>query len=404
MKKILNYSIHIIIIIYSVEILFFVFSTDIEKSLVNIKNKRIEIAKMKQLNFDSREPEEVFIDMKKKNPNLGVPFYYSSLFENFEVFKEAKKNKNIIPFRGPINKKTLSCAEDLNYKTINNDRYGFKNPDYIYNNEIDVILLGGSFTEGYCYNIDKDIAGNLNLENISTLNLGVAATGPLVSLAVLKEFGSTYKPKNIFYLYYEGNNLDMLEWEKKDLNLIKYLNKNYKNYYLDQYDEIKTFLDKAEKESLEQINNKFLIIQQINKLKKNNYIGSIKDILELTILKNRIRNLFNTKKKNYDLKILNNIIVEMQNESKKWKGNFTFVYLPSWERYFNKNSNTQPVIKLRNEIISNLEKNNIQVIDITNSFSNLQNLKDFYPLGYIGHVNEKGYKKIADILKESILN
>ena len=34
----------------------------------------------------------------------------------------------------------------------------------------------------------------------------------------------------------------------------------------------------------------------------------------------------------------------------------------------------------------------------------LQNLKDFYPLGYIGHVNEKGYKKIADILKESILN
>ena len=43
-------------------------------------------------------------------------------------------------------------------------------------------------------------------------------------------------------------------------------------------------------------------------------------------------------------------------------------------------------------------------IDITNSFSNLQNLKDFYPLGYIGHVNEKGYKKIADILKESILN
>lgn len=404
MKKILNYSIHIIIIIYSVEILFFVFSTDIEKSLVNIKNKRIEIAKMKQLNFDSREPEEVFIDMKKKNPNLGVPFYYSSLFENFEVFKEAKKNKNIIPFRGPINKKTLSCAEDLNYKTINNDRYGFKNPDYIYNNEIDVILLGGSFTEGYCYNIDKDIAGNLNLENISTLNLGVAATGPLVSLAVLKEFGSTYKPKNIFYLYYEGNNLDMLEWEKKDLNLIKYLNKNYKNYYLDQYDEIKTFLDKAEKESLEQINNKFLIIQQINKLKKNNYIGSIKDILELTILKNRIRNLFNTKKKNYDLKILNNIIVEMQNESKKWKGNFTFVYLPSWERYFNKNSNIQPVIKLRNEIIRNLEKNNIQVIDITNSFSNLQNLKDFYPLGYIGHVNEKGYKKIADILKESILN
>ena len=94
----------------------------------------------------------------------------------------------------------------------------------------------------------------------------------------------------------------------------------------------------------------------------------------------------------------------MQNESKKWKGNFTFVYLPSWERYFNKNSNIQPVIKLRNEIISNLEKNNIQVIDITNSFSNLQNLKDFYPLGYIGHVNEKGYKKIADILKESILN
>ncbi len=404
MKKIFNLFIYVAVIIYSVEILLFIFSSDLQKSLVNIKGKRIEIAKERNINYDSRDPEIVFFEKKKVVKDLSVPFYYSSLFADFEAFKQAKEKNQIIPFRGPINKKTLSCAEDLNYRIINNDKYGFKNSNSIYDKNIDVILLGGSFAEGFCYTSDHDIAGNLISDNIQTLNLGIATTGPLVSLAALKEFIPHYKAKDIFYLYYESNSLDVLKWEEKDTGLTRYLNSNYESNYINKTKMIKKFLNSIEKESIEIAKNKVQFSQELSGSEKTNFIENIQDILEINILKNRLRTFFSSKKKKYNLKLFNQTINEMRKETKKWDGNFTFVYIPSWDRFFNSSSNLNTIINLREEIINNLKKQGINVIDTTDYFSNIRNLKDYYPLGYVGHFNKKGYEKVADILKEAISN
>ena len=404
MKKIFNLLIYIVVIIYSVEILLFIFSSDLQKSLVNIKGKRIEIAKERNLDFDSRESEVVFFEQKKTIKDLSVPFYYSSLFADFKTFKKAKKNNEIIPFRGPVNKKTLSCAEDLSYRIIDNDKYGFKNSNSIYDEKIDVILLGGSFAEGFCYASEHDIAGNLMRDNIQTLNLGVATTGPLVSLAVLKEFVPNYKTKEVFYLYYESNSLEVLKWEEKDTRLTRYLNSNYEGNYIKNTKLIKNFLDNIEQESIEIAKNKALLSQDVKNNEKKNFIKNIQDILEINILKNRLRSFFSTEKKLYNLKLFTETINEMKKETEKWNGNFTFVYIPSWDRFFNRSSNLHTIINLREEIVDNLKNQGINVIDTTDYFSNLQNLKDYYPLGYVGHFNKEGYKKVADILKEEISN
>ena len=34
--------------------------------------------------------------------------------------------KRLFHLGGPINQNSISCAEDLNYKIIENDKYGFK--------------------------------------------------------------------------------------------------------------------------------------------------------------------------------------------------------------------------------------------------------------------------------------
>tara|TARA_B100000575_G_C23063954_1_gene612574 strand:- start:118 stop:1332 length:1215 start_codon:yes stop_codon:yes gene_type:complete len=402
MKKIFNFLIYVVIIIYSVEILLFIFSSDLQKSLVDIKGQRIKIAKEKNLSFDPREPEVVFFEKKNQIKDLSVPFYYSALFSNFEAFTTAKKNNEIIPFRGPVSKKNLSCAEDLSYRIINNDKYGFKNSNLIYDSKIDVILLGGSFAEGFCFTGDDDIAGNLIKADIKTLNLGVATTGPLVSLAVLKEFSPTYKAKNVFYLYYESNSLNVLKWEEKDSRLIRYLNENYKTDYIKNISKVKKFLNLAEKESIEIAKTR---IDQNNNLEKNflsTYTKNIQDILEITILKNRLRKLFNFKKKTYNLDLFNKTILQMKNETERNGGKFSFVYIPSWDRFFNNSSNLHSIIGLRETIVANLQKRNINVIDTTDYFSDLKNLTDYYPLGYVGHFNQKGYKQVADILKERI--
>jgi hypothetical protein len=404
MKKTFNLIVYAVFIIYSVEVLLFIFSSDLQKSLVNIKGERIKIAEENNLKFDAREPEVVFLEKKKEIKDLGVPFYYSALFSNFKTFVKAKENNDIIPFRGPINKKTLSCAEDLNYKIINNDKYGFKNSNSIYASKIDVILLGGSFAEGFCYTRDDDIAGNLIKANIHTLNLGVATTGPLVSLAVLKEFAPTYKSKDVFYIYYESNSLKVLNWEEKDERLMKYLNPRHKLNYIKSIDKIKIFLDMAEKESIKIAESKALINPKNEKSKIKNYIKNIQDILEINILKNRLRIFFKSQKKAFNLDLFNNTIFKMKEETERNGGRFTFVYVPSWDRFFNSSSNLHSIINLRGEIIKNLENKNIDVIDTTYFFSKQKNLIDYYPLGYVGHFNKKGYKKVADILKERILN
>jgi len=401
-KDVLTYFLYFLFVIYSVEILLFIFSSNLQKSLVNIKEKRIQIAKKNNLRFDPRESEIVFFEKKNEIEKLSVPFYYSSLFSNLKTFKEAKKNNKFIPFRGPINKKTLSCAEDLEYKIIENDKYGFKNSNSIYEKKINVILLGASHAEGFCYTSENDIAGNLIKKKINTLNLGVAATGPLVSLAVLKEFGPLYKPKNIIYLYFESNNLDFLKWEKEDKYLIKYLKKDHRNNYTDRLSEIEDFLDSIEKESIKIAKVRANQVQPKNKGKGAYFIANIRDILEINILRSKFKKFFLSKNPAHDLNLFFDIVYEMKAEAQKLNAKFIFVYVPNWERFFNKNTNLHPVMNLKTTIIESLSDKQIDIIDLTGFFGNAINLNDYYPLGFIGHFNEKGYKKIADIIKQRI--
>ena len=247
--------IYFFIITYSVEILLFLFSPNEQKAMIDIKNTRVELAKKKNIDFDLRTPEEAFVETKKINKNLKPKFLYAKPFTVFNTFKKAKQNNSIIPFRGPINNQSLSCAEDLKYRLVNNDKFGFKNSNEVYEKKINSFLLGDSYAEGLCETTKNDIAGHLQKIKNNTVNFGITGTGPLVSLAVLKEFGKNFKPQNVIYLYFEGNDLDDLNWEKKDMNLMNYLKEKYSNDYILKIDQIKLFLDAAALESEAIINS-----------------------------------------------------------------------------------------------------------------------------------------------------
>ena len=408
MIKILKITfIYIIIIIYSLEVLLFFTIPGEQKSMVQIKNERIKIAKNKNLKYDLRSPEQFYLDQKKINNNLAPVFLYAKHFSSFKVFKEANANKKIIPFRGPINQNSISCAEDLNYKIIENDKYGFKNSNKNYEKKINTILLGDSYAEGLCVNNENDIAGNLKKNKINTINFGVTGTGPLVSLAILREFGSDLKPKNIFYLYFEGNDLDDLNYEKNETNLKNYLNPNYKINYINKYDKIKIFLKNANQESEKLITNlnlnKPVLEKNIKSNKLDNFKAHLKDIAELSNLKNIIRfSILKRQINNYDLDLFYEVVEKMKLESEKWNGNFNFVYVPSWSRYFTKYTNKDAGFKLKDKILKDLDSKKIKTIDLTVYFNETKNLKKYFPLGYIGHYNANGYKKIADIIAQNI--
>jgi hypothetical protein len=376
--------------------------------MADVKNTRIKIAKEKGQDFDLRSYHQAYFDIKKSNKALKPMFLYSSAFNDLEVFQKAKKNNSIIPFRGPINGSTLSCAEDLKYKIIINDKYGFKNPNNIYEKKINSFLLGDSYAEGFCEVSSNDIAGNLNKKLINTINFGVAGTGPLVSLAILKEFGETFMPENIIYLYFEGNDLDDLNYEKKEPNLKKYLSDGYHINYLGRYDEIKQFLTIAEKESemltkLKLTSDSKNIIIETKKF--DLFKAHLKDILELNNLRNIFKySILNKQKNNYDLDFFYSVIEEMNDTSIKLNAKYYFVYVPTWARYFTKFTKVDSKTNLKKEILDNLSSKNIEIIDLTEFFDNEIDIKTNFPLGYLGHYNANGYKKVADIILERINN
>ena len=232
------------------------------------------------------------------------------------------------------------------------------------------------------------------------MNFGVVGTSVLVALGIMREFGETISPKNFIYLYSEENDLVGLNWSKKDEHLMNYIADEYNVNYLNRYDEIKNFLKLTSSESLSYI--------KLNKEKKNiNPKGNLEtlkenfiDILELKKIKNTIiYRIFNKKYIETDLDLFFLVVKKMDQEAKKYNSNFIFVYVPSSFRYFSTiphEANQQ--MKLKNSILNEIRKMNISVIDLTNFFDSVQDIEQYYNVGYLGHFNSEGYKKVSEII------
>ena len=131
MRIVKLFVIYLIVIIYSLEILTFLFIPSEQKNMVDVKNTRIKLAIEKKINFDVRSQEQVYVDLKSKNESIKPGFLYAKHFSNLKIFKKAKRNNEIIPFRGPINSLTVSCAKYLNKKLKKNVNFDLKKNIFI---------------------------------------------------------------------------------------------------------------------------------------------------------------------------------------------------------------------------------------------------------------------------------
>ena len=168
---------------------------------------------------------------------------------------------------------TLTCAEDLEYKISKNDKFGFKNPNEVYKKPIDLIILGDSYAEGWCYNEKDDVAGLLRKKNINSLNFGVAGAGPILSLAVMREYVKNFNPRYLLYFYCESNDLMDLDIEKNNY-LLKHTSLSHE---FPRYD-IKKF--KANKNASEWVID--MIITDNEAASVQNALSSLKFNVDIT--------------------------------------------------------------------------------------------------------------------------
>ena len=350
--------------------------------------------------------------LKRDLDNWENKFYY--------LQKEIKKqdaytafsyeDDKIFSLSGLQNSKILMCNESGYWAKYYSDRYGFNNPDNVWERKnIDIVFIGDSFTKGECVNQGSEITSQLRkLQNLNIINLGWQATGPLRQFATYREFIKDKQTKYIFWVYFEENDLDDLSRERNNKILMEYFNNASFNQNLMSADIKKKVFNLILNKHDEFMKKEFEINDNIKRYTNLiNYIKLYKT--RQIILGNLHKKFFENKNnlliKNYkdeNLDFYFKLFDKFSDELSK-KTKIVLVYLPK-EKYgftsgFDRSS------KIKRTILSELEKRNIDIIDIdTKIKDNFFNPGDLYPKQHVGmHFNEKGYKFVAEKINEYLI-
>ena len=350
--------------------------------------------------------------LKRDLDNWENKFYY--------LQKEIKKqdaytsfsyeDDKIFSLSGLQNSKILMCNESGYWAKYYSDRYGFNNPDNVWERKnIDIVFIGDSFTKGECVNQGSEITSQLRkLQNLNIINLGWQGTGPLRQFATYREFIKDKQTKYIFWVYFEENDLDDLLRERNNKILMEYFNNTSFNQNLMSADIKKKVFNLILNKHDEFMKKEFEINDNIKRYTNLiNYIKLYKT--RQIILGNLHKKFFENKNnlliKNYEdenldfyFKLFDKLSDELSKNTK-----IVLVYLPK-EKYgftsgFDRSS------KIKKTILSELEKRNIDIIDIdTKIKDNFFNPGDLYPKQHVGmHFNEKGYKFVAEKINEYLI-
>ena len=370
-------------------------------------------------NYDTRSKFEIYKDLKKKT-NISPLYYpYNQLIKNrkIEITKD-NKNVEILAISGVSKRKTIVCNETGEYLIYTSDRYGFNNPNHLWDKKIDAITLGDSMTLGECVPPGNDIASLLRKKvNKNIINLGMGGNGPLFQLATLKEYYDLTNANKIIWIYYEGNDLLDLHNEKKNKILVKYLIPNFKQ----NLNEIHEILDKKILEVIDEEYSEY----QSNKKKSFFLLWKVRsNIKNFLIKKNKDKNGFNIDNKknipnvykkliniesgnpykdnlNYYKKILKSVKqFSIENNLENY-----FVYIPSVARFNGEFQDTNKLFE-KDMVLSIANDLNFGIIDTHEIFFKNQNnpLKYFPFNGKRRHFNTEGYEVISDIIMSKIYN
>ncbi len=233
---------------------------EISNILQKTKQKRIELEfkdKVKSannlgINFDERSMVDVYLDFRKNGVESKLIIKPTKFISTDGILINGEK---IFPLAGISKVLTINCNENGKVSTYISDRFGFSNDDSVWDeNEIEILLIGDSFTHGACVDQDEGFTKNLeNLSNKNVVNLGFGANGPLLEYATYVEYGRELKAKKVLWFYYEGNDLRNLRNEMNSEILLNYASKNFNQNLKNKQTKINTYLENYLKKK---INNK----------------------------------------------------------------------------------------------------------------------------------------------------
>lgn len=387
---------NVILTLISVVIALYVAELGLNYTIWSRPASRAIEAQQQGIDFDKRSRYKVIEDLKINGVDAAPCVPGSFLAQN----PIAIAGKQRVVFSG-LSKTVTVCGNESGKRSIyQTDRYGFNNSDLEWDElTTHAILLGDSFTIGTSVDATQNIASRLiQLTGKSVINLGVTGSSSLTSLATLKEYGIIKHPKNVFWLYFEGNDLAELTTEMLYPALMQYLHKNYSNNLTEYQVEIDKGLrtiisshkdswelrDKNEADVISFRIKQFIFLENIRSATGFDKIGK------------------KTNDFSMEIRLLGKILQQSEQLVNSWNGDFYFVYLPTYGRYTSFLTNHDNYLQ-RENVLDMVRELNIPVIDIHEKvFTNHSDPRSLFPLRIHGHYNAEGYRLVAEAIAKNL--
>ena len=187
-----------------------------------------QISQSERNGIDTRTKLEVIQDFKNAGATAYPNVHPRHLLQHSGTRNGLKFNDQVLfPLGNISNQISVQKNEGGYWFSYKTDRYGFHNDDQGWDKDVDVVMLGDSYAEGWAVRSENNVANILSNKGVRVINLGKAGNGPLLEYASLVEYGTQLDPKVVLWMYFENDiESDLLgEWRSDFL----------KQYFLDGF-------------------------------------------------------------------------------------------------------------------------------------------------------------------------
>ncbi len=300
----------------------------------------------------------------------------------------ALENTKLSGFAGA---KTLLCTDPKEGMRIYQaDKYGFNNPDSVYDQSADLVVVGDSFTEGFCLPEGEDLVAELRNRGTQAISLGIRGNGPLLELATVGRFAPMLRPKHVIMAFFEGNDWKNLNFELEEPWLREALNSDA------DFGAVLPANVETEKKA-------WNLIQELTQEPVTTF--------ELMRRSSLLRNFFALHRVGLPIGIVypkvpppipayEDLLARTRSIVESWGGEFTVLYIPQIGRYGSLLPTGFVFDQLRQQVLDAAKSADVDVIDLVPAFEADENPKRFFAVD--AHFSEEGADFVADLINDYV--
>ncbi|WEX75593.1 SGNH/GDSL hydrolase family protein [Sinorhizobium numidicum] len=281
--------------------------------------------------------------------------------------------------------RVVLCSSQDGAISYEADRYGFNNPDDIYQDPLELMVVGDSFVEGFCLPPGKDLTSRLRQEGLRAASFGLRGNGPLLELATIGRFGKIIRPRHVVFAFFEGN-----DWE----NLEKELGRPWLRAALEAEADYG-----SQEAAADTIRQAELTVKERSKKRITTY-----DLFAKTEL---LRNFVALQQTFTRLGLIypkgvgaipefRTVLRQAKTIVAQWGGKVTMVYVPRNDRFLGVLSADHAFDALRNIVLDSAAKEGVDVVDLSEAFSRYPEPKRLYAPD--NHFSQEGAAFAASIV------